>query len=95
MHFFEGQKFVHPNFISDLCESTPCLYGAQCVPQLNDYRCECPSQYSGKNCQLRQDRCQGYDCNGGQCVDDYMADEPRCLCAPGFIYGITSSYHTC
>ena len=33
----------------------PCLNGATCVDLPNNYTCECPDKYSGRNCELDLD----------------------------------------
>ena len=36
----------------DPCKSQPCLYSGLCFSTKTDYRCECPTNRFGKNCQL-------------------------------------------
>jgi len=33
------------------CYSNPCLNGARCVDGNGTYKCNCPAEYSGTNCQ--------------------------------------------
>ena len=35
----------------DECLSNPCRNGGQCIDLINGYRCECGTNYSGKNCE--------------------------------------------
>ena len=35
----------------DECASDPCQYGGQCEQLVGFYRCECPDEYVGTNCQ--------------------------------------------
>ncbi|XP_033625807.1 mucin-17-like isoform X2 [Asterias rubens] len=52
------------------CGEQPCLNGAACVPEtLTTYRCICPDCYSGDNCEIARDACQGNTCqNGAVCA---------------------------
>lgn len=45
----------------DACLSNPCRSGAKCVPQGNDYKCDCPSGFQGKNCDRVMDA--GIECD--------------------------------
>ena len=38
--------------ISDIdeCASGPCVHGT-CEDKINDYNCDCPDGYNGKNCE--------------------------------------------
>jgi len=47
-----------------------CQHGGTCQPKLNDYECECTTDFFGKNCEQSQNDCVNVICqNGGQCVD--------------------------
>ena len=45
--------------IDDDCRDNPCQNG-KCIDLENDYRCECPTFYSGKNCDVKQKCGNGY-----------------------------------
>ncbi|XP_046549166.1 EGF-like repeat and discoidin I-like domain-containing protein 3 [Haliotis rubra] len=34
------------------CRVIPCKNGGSCIDDIDDYSCDCPSAYGGKNCQL-------------------------------------------
>ena len=40
-------------FVTDIddCTPDPCMNGATCVDQVNDYTCNCVDGYTDKNCQ--------------------------------------------
>ena len=38
--------------ILDDCAAEPCLNGATCTDLTNAYVCQCPSGYSGANCEI-------------------------------------------
>ena len=51
-------KIIHLKLInilnkkdSNACSNNPCLNGATCQTNGNSYYCNCPSGYSGSNCQ--------------------------------------------
>ncbi len=82
------------NFVGTYCEhynpciSTPCLNGATCTYFINVtcfYRCNCPANYSGDQCQhsLTAVRCETFNVpdncrNGGTCV--VIGTTPQCYC---------------
>ncbi|VDN05168.1 unnamed protein product [Thelazia callipaeda] len=35
----------------DMCFTSPCQHGGICIPLENSYYCECPEQWTGKNCE--------------------------------------------
>ena len=39
------------SFETEFCQSLPCQNGATCHSQWDDYWCECPRGYTGKNCE--------------------------------------------
>ena len=41
----------------DQCSSSPCLQGGTCTNGVNDYKCDCPSEYYGRNCQYKFTTC--------------------------------------
>ncbi|KAI1733203.1 cadherin domain-containing protein [Ditylenchus destructor] len=36
----------------DLCYASPCMNNGTCIPLENSYRCECPADKTGRNCEL-------------------------------------------
>ena len=39
------------------CMSNPCLNGATCIDELNNFSCLCLPGYSGSNCQIETAEC--------------------------------------
>ncbi|NP_999703.1 fibropellin-3 precursor [Strongylocentrotus purpuratus] len=67
----------------DDCTPNPCLNGATCVDQVNDYQCICAPGFTGDNCETDIDECASAPCrNGGACVD--QVNGYTCNCIPGF-----------
>lgn len=75
---------VHPCWL----RMPPCMYRGKCIPDGDDYTCECPEGYSGKDCEIppptpTQPALHICDqqrdvCNGGLCLRD--GDSYRCAC---------------
>lgn len=68
------------------CDSAPCFGNATCY-NLNhgQYRCMCPSTYTGSECETDVDECQVFPSicrNGGTCVNENGSY--RCYCASGW-----------
>lgn len=65
-------------------QSLPCLNGALCIDGLNNYTCDCTDTgYTGPQCELNIDDCEGNPCtNGAQCVD--AVKDYHCNCYPGY-----------
>ncbi|XP_077862398.1 MAM and LDL-receptor class A domain-containing protein 1-like [Saccoglossus kowalevskii] len=64
------------------CDSGPCHNGADCSDRLNDYYCECPDGYGGKQCDDPASACLSNPCHhGGTCND--FGDHYACDCPPG------------
>ena len=52
------------------CEGAPCLNGATCLDEINNYSCSCSPGYEGRDCELNIDDCESAPClNGGKCSD--------------------------
>ena len=67
--------------ISDECSSNPCLYGGQCIDEINDYTCNCTAGYEGDQCEIRPAICDDDPCESqGECLDDYRTNTFRCVC---------------
>ncbi len=61
--------------------SNPCLNGGQCTQSQspNDYICQCPGNFIGKNCQIekrfekKNNACEMYGCqNNASCKVSYL-----------------------
>lgn len=51
------------------CDSQPCLHNGQCNDSINGYTCQCPSGWTGKNCEEEMDQCALQPCgNGASCL---------------------------
>ncbi|XP_070207543.1 basement membrane-specific heparan sulfate proteoglycan core protein-like isoform X4 [Littorina saxatilis] len=69
-----------------LCERDPCKNGGICQDlSTTDYRCQCPEDYTGRNCETEIDECLTLQpCeNGGTC--DVVGGIYRCSCPIGFM----------
>ncbi|XP_013390582.1 sushi, von Willebrand factor type A, EGF and pentraxin domain-containing protein 1-like [Lingula anatina] len=65
------------------CSTRPCLNGAQCHDLFDDYRCDCPAGFTGKNCEANIDDCESVPCqNGATCHD--RINSYSCSCVPGY-----------
>eukprot|EP00105_Crassostrea_gigas_P024115 XP_011444257.1 PREDICTED: sushi, von Willebrand factor type A, EGF and pentraxin domain-containing protein 1 isoform X2 [Crassostrea gigas] len=76
----------------DDCASNPCLYGGICRDLVGGYSCTCPTGYQGTRCQNRVNPCSLNRCSNGQCVDAYSMDLFKCICQPGYQYGVICPY---
>ena len=66
--FFVILLYVHVD-IND-CNPDPCENGGSCDDEVNDYDCECPPEWMGKDCDVDVDECSQTPrvCeNGGTC----------------------------
>merc|ERR1711916_78976 len=82
----------------DVCSSSPCANGGQCLYAFGDYECECAEGFTGRNCDVSADgaECESNGCsslpcqNGGTCygiVPEEGSDdvaEVACVCPAGF-----------
>ncbi|XP_073248453.1 coagulation factor IX-like [Porites lutea] len=65
------------------CLSQPCLNGATCIDQVNNYSCSCQAGYQGRNCQTDIDECLGQPClNSATCID--QVNDYNCFCQTGY-----------
>ncbi|XP_022108480.1 uncharacterized protein LOC110988871 [Acanthaster planci] len=61
---------VQPQDKDLMCASYPCLHGGLCQDTLNTYSCNCPPEWTGKNCEQDVDECSSSPCkNMGHCVN--------------------------
>lgn len=42
----------------DECESNPCLNGATCNDEINDFTCDCQPGFNGRLCEINIDECE-------------------------------------
>ncbi|CAF0732303.1 unnamed protein product, partial [Brachionus calyciflorus] len=75
------------------CESSPCQYGAKCVQSEdnNDYKCECPEGFSGKNCEKSPDFCASNPCGSQGVCHSLPYDSPipyYCTCFDNQAFGV-------
>ncbi|KAE8738022.1 hypothetical protein FOCC_FOCC016509 [Frankliniella occidentalis] len=66
----------------DDCAEKPCLLGANCTDLVNDFKCTCPSGFTGKRCHEKIDLCANGPCENGVCVDKLFVHQ--CVCKPGW-----------
>ncbi|XP_022101785.1 delta-like protein B [Acanthaster planci] len=65
------------------CDNHPCKNGGTCIQEIFDegYRCKCPMEYYGTNCEKRNDKCDTNPClNGGSC--QVSGPSQSCVCPP-------------
>uniref|UniRef100_A0A5S6QZT1 Cadherin domain protein n=1 Tax=Trichuris muris TaxID=70415 RepID=A0A5S6QZT1_TRIMR len=55
------------NIEVDMCFSSPCRSGGTCLSTENDYFCQCPEDFTGKNCEIpiANSYCIPFLCRGG------------------------------
>ncbi|KAH3846508.1 hypothetical protein DPMN_088809 [Dreissena polymorpha] len=64
------------------CYGNPCGRGV-CYVHLNEYLCDCPSGYAGKNCNIDIDHCASIPCkNNGHCIN--IGSTFKCECRLGY-----------
>lgn len=57
------------NIDLDVCRFDPCLNGAKCINEPNDYKCACVSGYYGLNCETHVCDSEFNTCaNGATCT---------------------------
>ncbi|XP_066279041.1 uncharacterized protein [Branchiostoma lanceolatum] len=72
----------------DECQSNPCQNGGTCFNLENAYRCQCPPQYKGVNCDTERN-CYNFPCqNGGTCLEGTSPTPSisgrNCTCPQGY-----------
>lgn len=61
---------------------SPCEHGGVCVNTPGSYRCDCPTGFSGRRCEVNINECESNPCqNEGTCIDERGSF--RCICMPG------------
>ena len=61
---------------------SPCEHGGTCVNIAGSYRCDCPSGFKGRRCEMNINECESNPCqNEGTCIDERGGF--RCICMPG------------
>ena len=69
--------------IGSVCDSAPCENGGNCLDTgASSYLCECPSGFTGTNCEIEIDECESSPCVNGDCQDG--PNRYECLCYPGW-----------
>jgi len=71
----------------DLCASSPCMNGAECLSSANRFSCLCRPGFTGIFCQIRVDFCQNatLQCSSaGQCVNFANFSGFECQCYAGY-----------
>lgn len=76
--------FVSLGPCHDLCIlSSSCLNNGRCIDGVNGYTCQCPSDYTGSNCQYHINPCDHASClNEATCIE--QGASYRCHCPFGF-----------
>ena len=64
---FTSDHLIHPS-VFVCAQDEPCFNGGQCRVTWNDFKCECPINYSGRLCETRL-----------WCVDSPCFDGVRCV----------------
>ncbi|KAI3385913.1 hypothetical protein SNEBB_005782 [Seison nebaliae] len=76
----------------DACRTFPCLNKGVCIPNGNEFRCECPAGYTGSRCELTAFTitpkptgvCLSNPCkNNGACI--VKGNTFECICPSGFV----------
>lgn len=70
-----------------------CQNGATCMDGVNDYKCVCSGDFSGKFCEIspqvalmypQTSPCQHHECVHGVCFQPSGSTDYLCKCAPGY-----------
>ena len=67
----------------NLCNSSPCKNGANCVPLLNQYTCNCLPGTTGVNCQIIINQCDSKPCFNNATCQSFI-NSYQCICGVGF-----------
>ena len=76
--------FTGPNCADvDNCVEINCSEHGQCVDEVDSFRCNCSTGFTGMLCEINIDDCLSNPCGErGQCVDGVNTFD--CVCDPGF-----------
>uniref|UniRef100_A0A1I7U5Q2 Delta-like protein n=1 Tax=Caenorhabditis tropicalis TaxID=1561998 RepID=A0A1I7U5Q2_9PELO len=68
----------------DLCIENPCANGGVCRQNLEEFTCDCPTEFFGDRCE-NEKKCTNETCrNGGVCIQDGKSSSSKCECSYGF-----------
>lgn len=67
---------------SDVCSPNPCDNGGHCEDLFDLFKCRCPADWHGQNCEVRTDACTLNPCLHGSCV--IVSEGYRCVCKSGY-----------
>lgn len=92
-----GWKNAYCSELKTTCVDNPCLFEGQCVDEYGKYRCECPSDKTGKWCHVDIDESLGCNatvnpCQNGQCRNEsfgYTCDCPVSFSGRNCQYALT------
>lgn len=83
-----SQAFLFSHKYKDACDPNPCKNKAQCVldpKNKNISTCVCPTDYTGKHCELKTG-CSTKPCKKGACVEDKVdRSKFTCVCPVGVV----------
>ncbi|XP_070566542.1 fibropellin-3-like [Ptychodera flava] len=85
----EIKPFICEFKVDDACDFSPCKNGGTCTANgLDEYSCNCPSDFEGVNCETEKplpvDPCDDNPCmNSGTCLNT-RNDGYTCNCAAGY-----------
>lgn len=73
-------------YSKDPCTGNPCLYGGKCtaVDEIN-YTCDCPSGFSGDDCENVPPCTQNTCGDTGICKFDFVLLKHTCICKEGYV----------
>uniref|UniRef100_A0A914VNA0 Uncharacterized protein n=1 Tax=Plectus sambesii TaxID=2011161 RepID=A0A914VNA0_9BILA len=79
----QAERQVFENYQNcTACFSSPCLNGGSCIPEGNNYSCNCPYNTSGSNCETVIE-CRDNSC--GQNATCFVANHQiNCVCKLGY-----------
>ena len=65
------------------CSSDPCLNGATCLEETNNYVCICQFGYEGDRCETYINFCDSTPCENGATCEDFIGGY-QCVCVQGY-----------
>lgn len=88
LHTFRHEMVLETKDIYDCsehaCNHSPCLNHGKCVKMDDLFRCDCPTQFSGKFCEKPDDPCMSNPCAFGSICKAFDRDTYVCHCQPGW-----------